>query len=122
MNEEIKTRIEKINFDDIGSQSFAVQVEAYNFKYNELREAISRIRKEGKDPYMAEIHLANFKAKLHIAEVTREQKDLDVVKNMIIASMKELKDAEGEKIINIKSEIEEGVKKLIEEEGKKEKA
>ena len=97
------------------NESFAVQVERYNNKYNEIKERISEARKEGKDVFMADLHLASFKAKMYISEVTREQKDLNVVKRMLLDAEKELKEAEEEKIVNVKKEVEEGARKLIEE-------
>ncbi len=109
---------ERIDLAGIESKSFAVQVETYGLKYNELKEKAKNLRKEGKDPYIAELYIANFKAKMHIAEVTREQKDLNVVKDMLSDSEKELIEADAEKISDLRKEIEEGAKRLIEEDAK----
>lgn len=111
---------QSINLEEVKDKGFAFQVDAYNTKYNELREGIKNSRKGGKDPYLAELHLMPFKAKLHIAEVTRNQKDLDIARNILITSEKELNEAEAENIIDVKKEIEEGARKLIEKDAAKE--
>lgn len=111
-----KKKAEKSSLDEMEKKSFAVQIDAYTAKYNVLREEIIGLRKNGKDPYISDLHLMPFKAKLHIAEITREQKDLDVVRNMLITAEKELNDARDEDIIDVKNEIEEGVRLMIEKE------
>jgi hypothetical protein len=123
----VKAKVEKIKklLTDIGmvsdmrTKEFAVQVETYNSKYNEITEKIHQLRKEGKDPYIAELRLMNFKAKMHIAEITRLQKDLDTVRNMLMMSEKDLNEAKEERMINVKEEVEEGAKLLIDSDIKK---
>lgn len=110
---------ESISLNGITRQSFPVQIETYNAKLKELKELMKNLRKEGKDTYIAEICLYSFPAKMHIAEITREQKDLDVLKDMLERAEKELKDAMNETIVDVRKEVEQGAQKLIEEDIKK---
>lgn len=119
------SKIEKKKKDEdflINSEkkSFASQIESFNLKFNELKDRIKNLRKEGKDVYIADIHLMPLKSKIMIAEVTKAKKDLDVIKNLIIFVQKELDEVELDKIVDVRAEIEEGAKKLIDDEIKKE--
>ncbi|MBR9690837.1 hypothetical protein GOV08_04080 [Candidatus Woesearchaeota archaeon] len=100
----------------LAEKEFGVQIEAYNARLKELKEMISEVRKEGKDPYMANLKLKNIPSKIHLAEVTRRQTDLDLVRDMLAETEKELREAMDEKITNVKKEVEEGAIKLLEEE------
>ncbi len=110
---------EVLNLDDISSKPFPNKVEEYNQYYADLKERIKEARINGKDTFIAELNIHNFKAKLHIAEVTREEKDFDIVKTMLVKVEKELKEAKEENMVDIREEIDNGAKRLMDEESKK---
>lgn len=74
--------------------------------YQELMSKISACRKSGKDPFIAYIISKSIQAKIKIAQVTREQRDFDQVKELIARAHSELQLAESEEMLNIKKEIE----------------
>lgn len=85
-------------------------------RLNELKARISNARKEGKDPFIANIILRNVNAKIKMAEVTHDSKDFEAVEKILNRAELELEEALEEEEVDVKKEIEE---RLISETTKK---
>lgn len=79
----------------------------------ELRSKISELRKEGKDPLMADYKLRVFDSKLKFAKATNDKKDLEIVRNLLIEIGQEITEVEEEPLVNVKEDIAEMTKQLF---------
>lgn len=114
-----KVLIKKENREVFESQkieqvNFKIEFDLAIKKFKELTDKISKLRKEGKDTYLANLRLMNFKSKIYIAKTTRDNKDLNTAKQILVDAEQFLKGAIEEKLINVKQEVNDGAKKLIE--------
>ena len=104
---------------ELKTKPYNIQLETFKLKYNEFKEKIKNLRKEGKDLYIAELQLIPLNSKIMIAQVTHLEKDLEVIRKIISNVENEIKEVEAEKFIDLKNEIDEGARTLINEEIKK---
>jgi uncharacterized protein YecT (DUF1311 family) len=78
-----------------------------NEKLKELKARISDARKEGKDPFIADLVLRNVNAKIKMAEVTHDKRDFDEVEKILKRAESELEEALKEEELDIKKEVNE---------------
>lgn len=91
--------------------TFAQEITELTQKAEELRLRISQMRRDKKDPILADLLLRNIKTKIHYAEISRSEEDIAAIKRIIKDIEQELADAENHKETNIKEEIEELMKR-----------
>lgn len=82
-------------------------------KLTEVRDRISKARKAGKDPFIADLMLRNVNAKIKMAEVTHEGKDFKIVENILNNAELELKEALTQEELNVKKEIETKLREYV---------
>ena len=91
--------------------TFAQDVTRIYTKLGELKIKMSELRRNRKDPLLADLLLRNIKAKLHYAEISRDQEDINKIKETIKEAEQEIKEAEEYKEKTLKDEINEIVKR-----------
>jgi hypothetical protein len=90
-------------------------------KLGELKERISELRKQGKDPLIPDLLLRNIKARIGVAKALERPEDLDSIDESLEKARKEILEVETEKAIDIKRDVEEMWKKekdLLKQESK----
>jgi hypothetical protein len=72
------------------------EIDASYKKLEELKTRMSKLRKIGKDPLLAEAMTRNIHTKIQYAEVTRNEDDINRVKKMLEEAEKEIEEIEAE--------------------------
>jgi hypothetical protein len=105
--------------DESAEEEHLSRIQVAKEKYAELKSRISNARREGKDPFIADLMSRNIGPKIKMAEVTREKKDFDEIEDLIKKADQELVEALKEEKVDIKKEIEERLKQEKERESGK---
>jgi hypothetical protein len=106
--EEKLRRIEaekKLLPDEKAEESLRSRIVRLKERLSQLKSMISDARRQGKDPFIADLMLKNVNAKIKMAEATREERDFGEVERIIINSEAELKEALAEDQVDVKKEI-----------------
>jgi hypothetical protein len=74
-------------------------------RYSELQTAISKARKDGKDPFIAQLVSKSILPKIMFAQATKEGKDCEAVEDLIKQAQNELQDALNQEVIDVKNEL-----------------
>jgi len=80
-------------------------VDEYNTKIRELKSEISEIRKEGKDPLIADFLLRNVSSKIEWAVQNGKKSDFMKIKEIFELVKSEIEDAHEKEIMNVKKEV-----------------
>ncbi|MFH1770568.1 MAG: hypothetical protein ABH828_03350 [archaeon] len=112
MKKEVRLGIEKNQLVEALENKKAIK-EQFNLRLRELRSAISSLRKEGKDPLIADYMLRNINSKIQWASVNGHEKDFEIIERIMDNAEQEIKDASEKEPVNIKKELEERVQKVI---------
>lgn len=86
------------------------KIDALGERYVDLKRKISEVRKEGKDPLIAEFVLRPFQSKLKFASVTQDRRDFETAELILKEAQTELDDAIAFEEPNVKAEVEAMVK------------
>ncbi len=92
--------------DEREEEAHKTQLAILKERLNELKSRVSEARKEGKDPFMADLVLRNVNAKIKMAEVTHNKYDFETVERILNKAELELEEALKEEEFNVKKEIE----------------
>ena len=114
-DEKIKSLEDKRKMvpDEKKEEIHEAKISALKEKLAEIKSRISKARKAGKDPFIADLWLRNVNAKIKIAEATREEKDFKTVENILNYAEQELKQALKEEEVDVKKEIKAKLRKDI---------
>lgn len=91
--------------DEKAEEELRTRIGKLKERLSALKSMISDARRQGKDPFIADLMLKNVNAKIKMAEATREERDFEEVERIIINSEAELKEALAEEQVDVKKEI-----------------
>ncbi len=72
-------------------------IDKLNSEFYEIKQKMSELRKAGIDVKIAEFKSANIPSKIDMIKITKDNKDIEKIKNMIQEVRQELEEAEGQK-------------------------
>jgi len=71
----------------------------------ELKEEISRLRKQGKDPFVADYLLRSVKSKIMYYKASEDKEDLLKIKRIFEDARKEIQHVKGSEVVDAKKEV-----------------
>lgn len=80
-------------------------IDSYKEAYLELKQEISELRKEQKNPIIPEAISRNIPSKIKYAEISKSIEDLGKVEILLLEVKKEIEYCKNEEVINVKKEI-----------------
>lgn len=92
--------------DEKEEEMHLAMIGSLNEKLRELKNRISDARRSGKDPFIADLVLRNAGAKIKMAQVTHDKRDVEEVEKILNRAESELQEALKEEELNVKKEVE----------------
>lgn len=105
---ELKKSVKNTNFDK--DEEVQLLIDEYKEKYLELKQAISELRKQQKNPVIPDALARNIPSKIQYAQISKTKYDCAQIEVQLLEVYKEIQYCQREKIIDIPKEIEETFK------------